>query len=149
MEILVDRFISDADATISKVAVDSRFVCFGLEDEFREEKVVGETRIPDGNYRITLRTEGGFHERYSKRFREFHRGMLHIRNVPNFQFILIHCGNTDEDTKGCLLVGSQAITAAGDMMVTESTAAYRRFYPLVVDAAEHDDLSITFIDNDR
>jgi len=149
MEILVDRFVSDADATISRVSVDDKFVCFGLEDEFREEKVVGETRIPDGDYQITLRTEGRFHERYSTRFEEFHRGMLHIRDVPNFTFILIHCGNTDEDTKGCLLVGSQAITVPRDMRVSASDAAYRKFYPMVVDAAENDDLSITFIDNDR
>ena len=149
MNILVDRFVSDADATISRVSVDDKFVCFGLEDEFREEKVVGETRIPAGNYRITLRTEGKFHERYSTRFREFHQGMLHIRDVPNFTFILIHCGNTDEDTKGCLLVGSQAITIPGDMRVNASTAAYSKFYPMVVDSAENDDLSITFIDNDR
>lgn len=149
MKILVDRFVSDDDATISRVSVDDKFVCFGLEDEFREEKVVGETRIPAGDYRVTLRTEGRFHDRYSKRFREFHRGMLHIRDVPNFEFILIHCGNTDEDTKGCLLVGSQAITDPGNMMVTASANAYRRFYPMVVDAADNDDLSISFIDNDR
>ena len=31
--------------------------------------------------------------------------MLHITNVPNFEYILIHCGNTDEHTSGCLLVG--------------------------------------------
>jgi len=93
MEILVDRFVSDADATISRVSVDDKFVCFGLEDEFREEKVVGETRIPDGDYQITLRTEGRFHERYSTRFEEFHRGMLHIRDVPNFTFIFIAVQN--------------------------------------------------------
>lgn len=62
---------------------------------------------------------------------------------------MIHCGNTDEDTKGCLLVGSQAITVPRDMRVSASDAAYRKFYPMVVDAAENDDLSITFIDNDR
>ena len=149
MEILVDRFVSDADATISRVTVDGRFVCFGLEDEFREEKVVGETRIPAGTYRINLRTEGGFHQRYSRRFSDIHRGMLHIQDVPNFQFILIHCGNTDEDTKGCLLVGTQANTQPGDMSIIASTGAYRRFYPLVVNPAAEDDLTITFVDNDR
>ncbi len=128
--------------------VNGRFVCFGLEDEYREQKVVGETRIPAGTYGVTLRTEGRFHQRYARRFPEFHRGMLHIRNVPNFKWILIHCGNTDEDTKGCLLVGSQAITEPGDMMVTASRVAYRRFYPMVVDAAERGELSITLVDND-
>ncbi len=149
MKIDVDRFISDEDSTISKVMVDNQFVCFGLEDEFREEKIVDETRIPAGTYQVSLRTEGGFHQRYTNRFPEFHRGMLHIRNVPNFEFILIHCGNTDEDTSGCLLVGTQANTDHGNMSVISSTIAYRKFYPLVVDAAENDNLSITFTDNDR
>ncbi|MCP4258133.1 MAG: hypothetical protein GY774_11650 [Planctomycetes bacterium] len=149
MKIDVDRFISDEDSTISKVMVDNQFVCFGLEDEFREEKIVDETRIPAGTYQVSLRTEGGFHQRYTNRFPEFHRGMLHIRNVPNFEFILIHCGNTDEDTSGCLLVGTQANTDHGNMSVISSTIAYRKFYPLVVDAAESGDLSITFTDNDR
>ena len=129
--------------------VDGQFVCFGLEDEYREEKVVGETRIPAGTYRVALRKEGGFDQRYSKRFPDIHKGMLHITDVPNFEFILIHCGNTDEDTKGCLLVGSQANTERGNMSVVSSGLAYRKFYPLVVNAAENDDLSITFTDNDR
>ena len=149
MKIDVDRFISDEDTTISRVMVDDRFVCFGLEDEYREEKIVGETRIPAGTYQVTLRTEGGFNQRYANRFREFHRGMLHIRDVPNFEFILIHCGNTDKNTSGCLLVGTQANTDPGNMSVISSTIAYRKFYPIVVDEAENGDLSITFIDNDR
>ena len=149
MKIDVDRFISDADTTISRVMVDGQFICFGLEDEYREEKVVGETRIPAGTYQITLRTEGGFHERYSNRFSEIHRGMLHIRKVPNFKYILIHCGNTDEHTKGCLLVGMQANTEPGNMSVVSSAVAYRKIYPMVVNAAENSNLSITFADNDR
>ena len=55
MEILVDRFVSDDDSTISRVNVDGQFVCFGLEDEYRADKVPGETRIPAGTYRVTLR----------------------------------------------------------------------------------------------
>ena len=149
MEILVDRFISDEDTTISRVMVDGRFVCFGLEDEYREEKVVGETRIPAGTYSITLRTAGRHHPKYQRRFPDIHRGMLHIMNVPNFTWILIHCGNTDEDTEGCLLVGSQAITQPGDMKIVSSAAAYRRFYPMVVDEAAAGTLTITFEDNDR
>ncbi len=149
MEILVDRFVSDDDSTICKVSVDGKYVCFGLEDEYRLEKVIGETRIPAGTYKIGLRTEGGHHEKYKVRFVDIHKGMLHILDVPNFKWILIHCGNTDEDTAGCLLVGSQAITEPGDMKIINSTAAYRRFYPMVVEAAENDDLTIRYEDNDR
>ena len=149
MDIVVDRFISDDDATISRVMIDGRFECFGLEDEYREEKVVGETRIPAGTYSVALRTVGGFHKRYGTRFPDIHRGMLHIRRVPNFKWILIHCGNTDEHTKGCLLVGSQAETEPDSMSITRSAVAYKKFYPQVVDAAEGSDLSITFLDSDR
>ena len=149
MVILVDRFISDNDSTISRVMVDGNFVCFGLEDEYREEKVSEETRIPAGTYNVTLRTEGSHHSRYSTKFPDFHKGMLHIRDVPNFKWILIHIGNTDKDTAGCLLVGSQISTEPGDMQIMNSTAAYKRFYPIVVDAAANKTLSITFLDNDR
>lgn len=149
MNIDVDRFISDDDTTVSKVSVDGVFICFGLEDEFREEKIVGETRIPAGTYRVTLRKEGGFDQRYARRFPEIHEGMLHIRDVPDFEYVLIHCGNTDEDTAGCLLVGMQANTETGNMSVVSSAIAYKTFYPLVAEAAGNDDLSITFTDNDR
>lgn len=149
MEIIVDRFVSDDDSTVSRVNVDGSFVCFGLEDEFREDKVPNETRIPANSYSVGLRTEGGFHARYANRFPDIHRGMLHIQNVPDFEFILIHCGNTDEDTAGCLLVGSQALTEPGDMRIAQSTAAYRRLYTQVVDAAENGELTIRIEDNDR
>ncbi|WP_185235904.1 DUF5675 family protein [Teredinibacter franksiae] len=149
MEIIVDRFIADEDTTVSRVLIDGKFECFGLEDEYREEKVAGETRIPAGTYKIKLRTEGGYHGKYKRRFAEIHKGMLHIQDVPGFTYILIHCGNTDEDTAGCLLVGSQAITEPGDMKVLSSAVAYKRFYPKVIQAATAEELTITYIDNDR
>ncbi len=149
MEIVVDRFVSDDDTTISRVSVDGKFVCFGLEDEYREEKVSGETRISSGEYNISLRTEGGFHNRYNNRYPNMHKGMLHIQSVPGFEYILIHCGNTDEDTRGCLLVGLQADTTFGDMKVLASRAAYKIFYSMVVDSAQQDELTIRFEDNDR
>ncbi|WP_045859356.1 DUF5675 family protein [Teredinibacter purpureus] len=148
MEIVVDRIVSDDDTTISRVSVDGKFVCFGLEDEFREEKVQNETRIPAGTYNIKLRTEGGFHNRYQKRYPDMHKGMLHLQDVPNFTYVLIHCGNTDEDTAGCLLVGAGSNTTPGDMSISSSRVAYANFYPKVVDAAAAGNLSIRYEDND-
>jgi hypothetical protein len=57
----------------------SHFLCYTLEDEYREEKKYGETRIPDGLYKLGLRTEGGFNGRYGKRFPAIHKGMLQVR----------------------------------------------------------------------
>lgn len=148
MLITVDRFVSDADTTISRVLVDGRFYCFGLEDEYRQNKLAGETRIPSGMYNIAVRKVGGFHSRYLIRFEDFHLGMLEVLNVPNFNFILIHIGNTDQDTDGCLLVGEQAITTVGDMRVNYSTAAYQRLYTSVISSALAGELKIEYLDND-
>lgn len=148
MKILVDRFTSDSETTISRVFVDGEFFCFGLEDEYRAEKVAGKTRIPAGTYKIGIRSVGGFHGRYKKRFADIHKGMLHVLDVPGFEYILIHCGNKDEHTAGCLLVGQGAGTTPGDMMITKSTAAYRRFYSKVIDATVLGRLEITYQDND-
>ena len=110
------------------------FLCFTLEDEKRSVKVYGETRIPKGTYQIEYRKEGGYHNKYKKRFPSIHRGMLEIRDVPNFTHILLHCGNTDDDTDGCLLVGnvvSQNITKDG--FLGQSTDCYKRIYPILAD----------------
>ncbi|MGD9824381.1 DUF5675 family protein, partial [Desulfobacter sp.] len=144
----IDRFISDSETTISRVFVDGKFFCFGLEDEYRVEKVAGETRIPPGTYKIGVRSVGGFHGRYKSRFADIHKGMLHVQDVPNFEYILIHCGNKDEHTAGCLLVGEGAVTTPGDMMITNSAAAYRRLYSKVIDAALMGRLEIIYQDHD-
>lgn len=109
-----------------------RFLCFTLEDEYRAVKVAGSTRIPAGRYRLALRTEGGFHGRYSDRFPDIHKGMLHVLDVPGFTWILVHVGNDDEDTDGCILVGDTAQQNVTDKgMVGASVAAYRRIYPRI------------------
>jgi len=149
MKIIVDRFVSDAETTISQVSVDGSFVCFGLEDEFRAARKRDETRVPAGTYDIRLCTAGKHHQEYRTRFADIHRGMLHIQDVPGFEYILIHCGNTQAETSGCLLVGTGAITDAGNMSITSSRIAYRRLYPMVVGAADEGALKIEFIDNDR
>lgn len=146
--ITVDRFVSNEDATGSIVSINGRFECFGLEDEYRTEKVWGETRIPAGQYHVGVRTEGGFHNRYSTRLRDIHRGMLHVQNVPGFEYILIHIGNTDDDTAGCLLVG-RGIECKDDIHVTHSLSAYRRLYSRVIDAAIAGNLIIRYRDIDR
>lgn len=142
MLITIDPITENSDATLSMLSVDNVFECFTLEDEYREEKVAAETRIPAGTYDIKLRTWGGFHERYKRKFPSSHRGMLWLRDVPNFKYILIHIGNTDEDTAGCILVGQQALADPRELQVLASTRAYLDFYKKVVDAAQDNQLQI-------
>jgi hypothetical protein len=137
MNLNVVRFSSGEESTLGLLLINGNFACYTLEDEARTIKIFGETRIPAGRYRVGLRTEGGFHNRYSSKFPRMHKGMLHIQKVPNFEYILIHIGNQDDDTAGCLLVGDGAnnnLTASG--FVRRSTAAYRRIYPIIANAVE-------------
>ena len=147
MHITVKRSISDSESTASFVLIDKQYECFGLEDEHRTKKVCGETRVTAGTYKIELRTVGGFHQRYSKRFGAKHHGMLHIVGVPNFEYILIHIGNDDDDTAGCLLLGS-SLYRTNAFAVSQSTKAYLAFYEKVWQAAADGQLTITFVDDD-
>ena len=127
------------------------FLCYTLEDEARDSKIYQETRIPAGTYNITLRTEGGFHQRYSKKFPDIHQGMLWLIDVPGFEYILIHIGNTDEDTAGCILVadGQWENISRKDGFIPSSTTAYKRIYPkIAVALVGGEEVSISIIDYD-
>ena len=129
----------------------NQFLCYTLEDEHRVLKVKGETRIPAGIYNIELRKEGGFHERYTKKYPDIHIGMLHIIDVPGFEFILIHTGNTDEHTSGCLILGDsqENNTIIKDGFIGKSVNAYRRVYPKIAKALKNgESVTIEYIDYD-
>ena len=141
MKLQVLRFSSESDSTnglLFDVTDGVKFLAYTLEDEYRKHKKSKETRIPAGTYKIKLRNEGGFHQRYSKKYPSIHRGMLHIIDVPGFEYILIHVGNSDEHTAGCLLVGdtqeNNQINKNG--FIGSSGNAYKRIYPAIAEAVE-------------
>ena len=82
--------------TVGSLFIDGQFQCYTLEDTVRPRnvKVFGQTAIPEGTYTVTLD--------HSPKFK---RIMPHVNNVPNFEGIRIHWGNTTRDTYGCILVG--------------------------------------------
>lgn len=130
MKLTLQRFSGGKESTLGTLSIDGKFQVFTIEDEYRTVKVKGETRIPSGTYKIILRKEGGKHEDYKKKFPLTHRGMLWLQDVPNFQYILIHIGNTDIDSQGCILIGdsaSQNVTERGS--IAGSGSAYQRIYP--------------------
>ena len=155
MKLKVLRFSSQKDSTSGLLFEENsnglNFLCYTLEDEQRDLKVRGETRVPAGVYKIKLRTEGGFHGRYKKKYGNMHKGMLHVTNVPNFKWILIHTGNTDEHTAGCLLVGDsqENNVIIKDGFIGKSVNAYKRIYPNIAKALENnEEVTIEYINLD-
>lgn len=94
--LLLQRKWSVKDGTIGELFVDGVFECFSLEDIIRPvgEKVYGSTAIPSGSYKVVVDWSD-----------HFKRNMPHILDVPGFEGVRIHSGNTPADTEGCILVG--------------------------------------------
>ena len=110
---------------------------YTLEDAVREipgvpvseYKIKGRTAIPVGSYDLVID--------YSNRFK---RLMPHILNVPGFEGIRIHAGNTHEDTEGCILVGEDwgpvATSQGTEYVLGQSRAAFDVFFPMLSKALE-------------
>lgn len=106
MEITVKRKFKGNNYTIGSLYIDGKYFCDTLEDIDRgltdnmtdsyisTVKVVDQTAIPTGSYKVTIT--------YSNRFQKL---LPLINNVKGFSGIRIHSGNTKEDTSGCILVG--------------------------------------------
>ena len=118
------------------ITSDPEFMCYTLEDEPREIKVKYMTCISAGEYTLGLKTHGRLHDKYQFRFPELHVGMIELLDVPNFTDILIHCGNTNEDTSGCLLVGDtqENNNTKKSGFIGKSTFAYFRIYKSISEA---------------
>ena len=130
MKLQVVRHRFGTDATCGILYIDGTFECYTLEDQYQAVKVMHETCIDDGEYEIKFKKWGGFHEKYKVRYGADHYGMLHVQNVPNFSDILIHTGNTDEHTSGCLLLGEtqQDLDMGKDGFIGSSKNAYLKAY---------------------
>lgn len=136
--IKVDRLLYNRNCTVSMFTVPGKTVNgFGIEDEIRTVKVKGETAIPAGTYPLALR--------HSPKFSKAHgHEMIWIKDVPGFEFILIHTGNTDADTEGCYIVGSSVGVLNGKVAVLASKAIYEKLYAAVVSDIKKGGATIQF-----
>ncbi len=129
MELLLKREHDNPDWTLGKLFVDGVFKHFTCEDELRAVKVRGETRIPAGRYEIKFRKViSGKTTSYRNRFTWF-TWHLELQNVPGFQYVYMHIGNSDNDTDGCILVGNSWNVSTGQ--IGNSAIAFGDFYPKV------------------
>lgn len=97
MKLELKRRHGTSKYTLGTLYIDGHYFCETLEDQEREEKIPHETAIPLGTYKVVINM--------SIRFK---RLMPLLLNVPNFEGIRIHAGNTDKDTDGCILVGRES-----------------------------------------
>ena len=98
MEITIKRIYFNEQSTIGALQVNGEYLMDTLEPKAInwqvEKKVMGETAIPEGRYRLRMR--------HSAHYR---CDMPFLEDVPYFTGIMIHTGNTVKDTRGCILVG--------------------------------------------
>ena len=80
--------------THGKLSIDGDYFCDTIEDTERDIKIAGKTAIACGHYKVIVTM--------SNRFKQLIPLLL---NVPNFEGVRIHSGNTSADTEGCILVG--------------------------------------------
>lgn len=147
MFIQVVREIDNGKSTIGKMFINGTFTCYTLEDTFNEPKVWGQTRIPEGTYDIILRNEGGMTSKYAKRYSN-HNGMLWLQDVPNFEWVYIHTGNTSEHTDGCILVGDSVSLDNGT--IGNSRDAYKDVYSKVLESLDNgEQVTIEIIKDER
>jgi hypothetical protein len=141
MEIRVDRRYKKQSYTISNLYIDGKWFCNVLEDADRgldssmsvdkilDIKKPSITAIPRGTYEITLDV---ISPKYSKVqfYKDVCNGKLpRLKNVKGFDGILIHAGNTDKDSSGCLLVGQNKVKG----QVINSKETFKQLYKTLQD----------------
>lgn len=133
MELTVERRDGNTDRTIGQMFVDGWFECFTLEDPVRLGiKIAGATAIPIGRYEVRLRLSP-----------RFGRIVPYLIGVLAFADIEIHAGNTADDTRGCILVG----TARGSGQIVNSRMALNALVPKISRALDAQDLVWITVEN--
>lgn len=132
MEILLKRIAFKTTYTIGKLSANGAYICDTLEDPVRTiapngyGKIKGETAIPYGRYEITIDV---ISPRFSKSatYKRIDGKLPRLLNVPHFEGVLIHAGNTAKDTEGCILVGENTVVGK----VLNSVNTFYKLYPLL------------------
>lgn len=138
MKLTLKRIALRPTYTIGKLYIDDVYFCDTIEDTVRdlnkngkfdngEKKVHSKTAIPYGIYEIKWT--------YSHRFKKYTPQLM---NVPSFEGIRIHAGNTSADTEGCLILGKNKQVGK----VLNSRATINKFYPIIKNACSNGKVTI-------
>lgn len=143
MKLKLHRKFKGDKYTIGKLYIDGEYFCDTLEDrdrglfqnmpleQIKEKKVMHQTAIPTGAYKVTLSVQS---PKYSQRKQyDFCKGYLpRLIDVPGYDGILIHIGNKAGDSSGCILVGENKVKG----QVINSTAIFKKLYERLKSATE-------------
>lgn len=143
MNITLKRIALRDTYTMGRLSINGKYLCDTVEDRVRdtnkdgdlndvgEGKVYGKTAIPYGKYEITLKVKS---PKYSKRqaYNWCDAYLPRLLNVPHFDGILIHAGNSADDSAGCIIVGQNKIKGK----VVNSMDTLKRLYHILKDASD-------------
>lgn len=129
MELTVKRIKKGKDYTAGQLFINDEFFCWTLEDIERDKKIPKETAIPKGKYEVILNI--------SNRFKVY---MPLLLNVPGFEGIRIHNGNTKDDTEGCILVCNED---SRDGFGGDSRSAFKRLMSKLTKVEKKEKIWIT------
>lgn len=125
------RYIDDGESTLGLLFLRKKFFAYTLEDTFREEKVAGKTRVPEGIYPLDFNKNLTPLTQQYQKSRPWFDYHLEVKNIPGFKNVYVHVGNTHKDTEGCLLIADGIDAASTSKMITYSRKAYERFYKTI------------------
>ena len=143
MNLLLVRANKQPNYTAGQLSIDGKFFCYTLEDrdrqlssdmtleEIQNKKQFGKTAIPTGTYTIDMNTVSPKFK--DREWAKPYKGKLpRLVDVPGYEGVLIHVGNTAEDTLGCILVGAKN----SDGKLINSTAAFRKLMSVLTKTKE-------------
>lgn len=151
MKLELKRIARKDKYTIGHLYINGEYFCDTLEDPDRGlvssmsnsqiamKKIKGDTAIPTGLYKITLNVTSSKYSNFNKYpYAKFCNGkMPRLLNVPGYEGVLIHAGNTQKDTEGCILVGMNHQVGK----VLDSQKTFKKLYEKLL--ADKNNLSIT------
>lgn len=147
MKLLLKRIAKMEKYTIGKLYIDGKYFSDTLEDtdrnltntmskdEIAKVKVYGKTAIPTGTYVVDMNTVS---PKFGKRsWAQPYEGKVpRLQDVPGYEGVLIHPGNTADDTSGCILVGRNKVK--GQVVESQNT-----FHSLMNILKGDNDITIT------
>lgn len=107
MHITLQRMNEEHGCTLGVLSNSDGVICYTLENPWLDNRR-NVSCIPEGEYECKPYSSAKYHN------------VWELQNVQDRSKILIHAGNFEEDTRGCILVGRAVADYNGKKMITNS-----------------------------